>query len=77
MNPHPLSIKSEASGTEYGCQRITVNGALPLGGLLDCPGMFFLPPENDRVFQVIPLGLKIRITDDNQEPKRPSFIVLP
>ncbi len=76
MNTHPLSIKSDASGTVYVCQRITVNGAAPLRGVLECPGMFLLPPENDRVFQVIPLGFKIRITADNQEPKQPSFIVL-
>jgi hypothetical protein len=76
MNPYPLYIKSAASGTEYGCQSIRVNGAMPLTGMLECPGMFYLPPENDRVFQVIPLGFNIRITNDSQEPKQPSFIVL-
>lgn len=76
MNHHPLYIKSDASGTEYGCQRISVNGASPLGGILECPAMFDLPLEEDRVFQVIPLGFKIRITNYNQEPKQISFIVL-
>lgn len=76
MNPNPLYIKSLVTGAEYGCQRISVNGASPLGGTLECPAMFDLPLEEDRVFQVIPLGFTIRITHFNQEPKQPSFIVL-
>lgn len=77
MNSHPLFIKSEATDTVYGCQRISVSGAAPLAGMLECPAMFDLPPENDRVLQVIPLGFRIRITNYNQEPKQPTFIVLP
>jgi hypothetical protein len=76
MNPQSLRIKSIANGTEYGCQWIHVNGALPLIGNLECPGMFDLPAEDDRVFQVMPLGFKIRITDQNKEPKQPSFTVI-
>jgi len=76
MNHHPLSIKSFANNTEYGCQWIHLKGAFPLSGNLECPEMFVLPAEDDRLFEVIPLGFKIRITGQNKEPKQPSFIVV-
>ena len=77
MSPDSLHIRSEATGREYYCQWIHVNGAAPLRGNLECPEMFELPPENDRVFEVVSLGFRIRLTHYNEEPKQPSFLVLP
>jgi sucrose-6-phosphate hydrolase SacC (GH32 family) len=75
MNPHPLRIRSILNSKEYGCQKITLNGG-NLSGMLECPDMFVLPAEDDRLFEVMPLGFKIRITDQNKEPKQPSFTVI-
>lgn len=76
MSPDSLHIRSETTDRKYYCQRIHVNGAAPLRGNLECPEMFELPPDDDRVFKVVPLGFNIRITHYNEEPKQPSFIVL-
>jgi len=76
MNPQSLRIKSIANGKVYGCQWIHLKGVHPLSGNLECPEMFVLPAEDDRLFEVMPLGFKIRITDQNKEPKQPSFTVI-
>jgi hypothetical protein len=76
MNPHPLSIISATTRSEYGCQRIYVTGSFPLGGQLECEAIVHLPPANDRIFKVLPLGFIIEIKDDKFESKKPSFIVL-
>ena len=76
MNTQSLRIKSAANSKEYACQRIFVTGMHPLGGNLECPQMFGLPGADDRLYEVVPLGFNIQITDFNREPKQHSFVVL-
>lgn len=77
MSPDSLHIRSEATGASFYCQWIHLNGPAPLSGNLECPGMFELPPVGERVFIVTPIGFRIELTGYNQEPKQPSFRVLP
>ena len=76
MHPDSLHIRSEANGKEYYCQWIHLKGSAPMGGNLECPEMFELPPPGDRVFTVTPIGFRIELTGYNREPKQPSFRVL-
>ncbi|MBB5353826.1 hypothetical protein HNR46_004090 [Haloferula luteola] len=73
--PPALSLKSAKTGTQFACQRIYVTGSYPLGGQLECSGMAQLPPSDDRIFDVQPLGFRIEITGVIFESKKLTYIV--
>ena len=72
----PLRIKSTATGQELPCQRIYVTGVHPLIGQVECPGVAELPSADDREFDVLPLGFRIRFTSAKFESGKASFAVI-
>ncbi|BCX49856.1 hypothetical protein HAHE_37640 [Haloferula helveola] len=75
MTSAALFIRSVDDGTEYACQKLNLIGSHPLGGNLECPQVFDVAGRIGRVFEVVPLGFKIKITPGSAEPKQPTFVV--